>query len=416
MLKGEVMDKIFVIGGGAAGIMAAISAAQQGGQVTIFEKMPTIGKKILITGKGRCNLTNSCEMTDFIKNIPGNGSFLHSSFRSWSNLDMIDFLSQNGLETKIERGGRVFPISDKASDVVETLKKVLVQNKVEVRTGQSVKKIIVKEHQVIGLETNEQKLFADKIIVATGGASYPATGSSGDGYRLAVNLGHTIVPLKPSLIPLEVAEEWIGDLQGLSLKNIQSSIVTEGKKIAEEFGEMLFTHYGLSGPTVLTLSNIVAELLLNKKQVFFEINLKPALTEEMLDKRIQRDFEKYARKQFKNSLSDLLPAKMIEVMIDLSHIDPDKPCHQITKVERSRLAYLLQHLTFEITKTRPLSEAIVTAGGVNVKEINPKTMESKLIQGLFFAGEVIDIDGVTGGFNLQAAFSTGYVAGQNAVE
>lgn len=412
------MNKILVIGGGAAGLMAAVSAARYGGQVTLLEKMPVLGKKILITGKGRCNITNSCDMQDFIKNIPGNGQFLYSAFRAWTNQDMLDFLGEYGLKTKIERGGRVFPVSDKASDVVETFKKMLKHYKVAVQTGQAVKKLIVKDQVVIGVQTTEGKFLADKVIMATGGASYPGTGSSGEGYQLAENVGHTIVPLKPSLIPLEVDEEWITDLQGLSLKNVTGCIFYDGKKVAEDFGEMLFTHYGLSGPIVLTLSNKVSELLAaaDKQDVVVEINLKPALTAEMLDKRVQRDFEKYARKQFKNALSDLLPAKMIETIIDLSHIEPDKPVHQITKEERSRLVYQLQHLSFTITRTRPLSEAIVTAGGVNVKEINPKTMESKLVSGLFFAGELIDIDGFTGGFNLQAAFSTGYVAGKSAAE
>ena len=412
------MNKILVIGGGAAGLMAAVSAAQEGAQVTLLEKMPVVGKKLLITGKGRCNITNSCDMQEFIKNILGNGPFLYSAFRAWTNQDMLNFLGQYGLETKIERGGRVFPVSDKARDVVETLKKALKQFNVDVRTGQAVKKLLVKDQTIVGVLTADGDFLADKVILATGGASYPGTGSNGEGYKMAEAIGHRIVPLKPSLVPLEVAEEWIADLQGVSLKNVTGSIFYDGKKMAEDFGEMLFTHYGLSGPIVLTLSSEVAKLLTDaaRKEIVFEINLKPALAPEVLDKRVQRDFEKYARKQFKNALHDLLPAKMIETMMDLSHIDPEKPVHQITKEERSRLAYELQHLSFTITGTRPLSEAIVTAGGVHVKEINPKTMESKLIRGLFFAGEVIDIDGFTGGFNLQAAFSTGHVAGKNAAE
>ncbi|SDD38058.1 NAD(P)/FAD-dependent oxidoreductase [Sporomusa acidovorans] len=410
------MKQVLIIGGGAAGLMAAISAARHGAKVIILEKMKDLGRKILITGKGRCNLTNNCDIPDLIKNMPGNGNFLYSAFYAFNNQDVIELFNQAGLPTKIERGGRVFPVSDQAKDVVKTLAKELAKLNVTVRVGQPVKRLIIENGQAVGAVTVDNEYRADAVIVATGGASYPGTGSSGDGYRLAQACGHTIEPLKPSLVPLEVEEEWVAELQGLSLKNVKATVLYNEKKAAEEFGEMLFTHYGLSGPIILSLSKKVAELLAAypTQEVTIAINLKPALSAETLDKRLQRDFTQFARKQLKNSLHELLPAKLIPVVIDLSFIDPDKFVHQITKEERSRLVAVLQHLTFTITQTRPVAEAIVTAGGVSTKEIEARTMESKLIQSLFWAGEVIDIDGYTGGYNLQAAFSTGYVAGKYA--
>jgi predicted Rossmann fold flavoprotein len=413
------MKNIIVIGGGAAGMMAAVSASKNGGKVMLLEKMTSLGRKLSITGKGRCNITNIAEKESIIKNMPGNGSFIYSSLHKFGNQDIIDFLHSYGVMTKVERGGRVFPVSDQAKDVVGAFLKAFKELNIEVATGQQVKRILTHNGRVTGVLANDNVQYtADAVIVATGGASYPGTGSTGDGYRMGEMLGHTIVPLKPSLVPLEVGEDWIGELQGLSLKNVSASVIFAGKKVADDFGEMLFTHYGLSGPIILSLSKKVAEILNNKPdgEVLIEINLKPALTAEILDKRIQRDFEKFARKQLKNSLNELLPAKLINVIIDLAHLDPDKFVHQITKGERARLQEQITKLTFTITATRPVSEAIVTAGGIHVKEINPKTMESKVVEGLYFAGEVIDIDGYTGGFNLQAAFSTGYVAGQNAAE
>lgn len=408
---------VLIIGGGAAGLMAAVSAAQHGANVTILEKMKNIGRKILITGKGRCNITNSCDISDLVKNMPGNGAFLYSSFHSFSNQDIINFLNHAGLPTKVERGGRVFPVSDQAKDVIQTFAKELSKLKVTVKTNQTVKNLIIENDRIIGAATADADYKADAVIIATGGASYPGTGSSGDGYLLAQSAGHTIVPINPSLVPLEVKEEWITELQGLSLKNVTATVVSDSKKAAEEFGEMLFTHYGLSGPIILSLSKKVSELLAAtpRHEAMIKINLKPALSEDTLDKRLQRDFTKFARKQIKNALHELLPSKLIPVIIDLAFLDPDKFVHQITKEERFRLLHVLQHLTFTISRTRPVAEAIVTAGGVSTKEINAKTMESKLISGLFFAGEVIDIDGYTGGFNLQAAFSTGYVAGKHSV-
>ncbi|MBP2664388.1 MAG: hypothetical protein H6Q71_2336 [Firmicutes bacterium] len=410
------MKHVLIIGGGAAGLMAAVSAAQHGAKVTILEKMKDIGRKILITGKGRCNITNNCDVSDLVKNMPGNGSFLYSAFHAFSNLDSIEFFNQAGLPTKVERGGRVFPVSDQAKDVIKIFAKELSKLNVAVKVGQPVKKLIIESDQAVGAATCDAEYRADAVIVTTGGASYPGTGSSGDGYRLAQAIGHTIVPLKPSLVPLEVAEEWITDLQGLSLKNVTATVICDRKKAADEFGELLFTHYGLSGPIILSLSKKVAELFIAapEKEVTIEINLKPALSTEILDKRLQRDFTKFAKKQLKNSLHELLPAKLIPVVIDLAFIDQDKFVHQITKEERARLLEILQHLTFTISQTRPVAEAIVTAGGVSTKEIDARTMESKLVKELFFAGEVIDVDGYTGGFNLQAAFSTGYVAGKYA--
>lgn len=411
------MKQVIVIGGGAAGMMAAFSAAAHGAQVTLLEKMPDLGRKLLITGKGRCNITNACDIPTLIKNMPGNGTFLHSAFRAFSNDDMIGFIEQYGVKTKVERGGRVFPVSDKARDVVEAFRKALINGGVKIKTGDSVRRIIVEAGKVTAAETVKgERLAADALVLATGGASYPGTGSSGDGYPMAAAVGHTIMPLKPSLVPLEVAEDWVAELQGLSLKNATATVLVEGKKLAQDFGEMLFTHFGLSGPIILSLSNFVSQALQANPggEVCVEINLKPALEPDVLDKRLQRDFAKFSRKQFKNSLGDLLPAKMVDVIIDLSHISPEKPVNQITREERSRLIDQLQHLTFTITGTRPISEAIVTAGGVDTKEIHPGRMESKLVEGLFFAGEVIDVDGYTGGFNLQAAFSTGYVAGRAA--
>ncbi len=398
--------------------MAAASAAEHGAAVTLLEKMSAPGRKLLITGKGRCNVTNVADVKTIIENIPGNGNFLYSALNAFSNRDLMAWLEERGVPLKTERGGRVFPVSDQARDIVAAFSRVLAELDVAAVTGQAVKAINVDSGgRVTGARTTDGREWpADAVILATGGASYPGTGSSGDGYRIAATLGHAITPLRPSLVPLEVAEEWVVDLQGLTLKNVAVAAVASGRTLAEEFGELLFTHFGLSGPVILSLSNPVAAALRNDPgaEIMIVINLKPALSDETLDKRLQRDFAKFTRKQFKNSLGELLPARLTTVITDLSHIDPDKPVHQITKEERIRLAGLLQQFTFTVTGTRPLAEAIVTAGGVSTKEINPATMASRLIPGLYFAGEVIDIDGFTGGFNLQAAFSTGYVAGRAA--
>ena len=411
------MKNIIVVGGGASGLMAAYVAARQGANVTLLEKMTTLGRKLMITGKGRCNITNIASIPDIIKNMPGNGSFLYSALNQFTNQDITHFLRDYGVDTKIERGGRVFPVSDKAIDVVEAFGRALEECKVVIYYNESVKSIKVDGGKIIGVITKQGKEYsADDVILATGGASYPGTGSSGDGYSIVQALGHTIIPVKPSLIPLEVEEEWVKDLQGLSLKNVEACIVMQNKEVASEFGEMLFTHYGLSGPIILSLSKTVTQLMASHpdKEILVRINLKPAISQETLDKRIQRDFQTFVRKQLKNALDELLPQKLIPIIIDLAYLDPDKPVHQISKTERNRIVQQISHLTFTISGTRPIAEAIVTAGGISVKEINPKTMESKIIEGLYFAGEVIDIDGYTGGYNLQAAFSTGYVAGLNA--
>ena len=409
------MEKIIVVGGGPAGLMAAVKAAENGSEVLLLEKMNRVGKKMLITGKGRCNITNTAQIPELIKNITGNGAFLNSTIRAFDNEDVIAFFNGLGLSTKIERGGRIFPESDKAADVVGSMLRALHRLGVKIEVNQVIDHILVKDGTVCGVKTKTGKIYeGDAVILATGGASYPGTGSTGDGYAMAKNLGHSLVPIKPSLVPLETKESWVKSVQGLSLKNVKVTALADGEKIGEDFGEMLFTHFGVSGPIILSLSRVVTEQLLAGKKVELSINLKPALTPEVLDKRIQRDFEKFIRKQIKNSLHELLPAKLIDVMIGLASLEPDKEIHQVTKEERLRLVNAIEHLTVTVTKTRPIAEAIVTAGGIEVKEINPKTMESKLVKHLYFAGEVIDIDGYTGGFNLQAAFSTGAAAGQYA--
>ncbi len=406
-------NNVIVIGAGAAGMMAAIIAAENGASVTILEKMPRVGKKLLITGKGRCNITNIADIKELIKNMHGNGSFLYSSFHNFSNNDLIDFFENLGVKTKVERGGRVFPESDKAIDVVDALLRKMDSLEIRILKDVAVKNIIKEDNKVTAVVDKKGLVYqADKIIVATGGASYPATGSSGDGYVIAEKLGHTITPIKPSLVPLETEEDWVKIAQGLSLKNVKASIIVDDKKVTEDFGEMLFTHYGVSGPIILSLSKIVAENLTENKIVELAINLKPALSFEKLHNRVQRDFEKFSKKQIKNALNELLPSKLIDIIIDLSYINPDKMINQITKEERLRLVEQIMDLRLTITKTRPVAEAIVTAGGVSIKEINPKTMESKIIEGLYFAGEIVDVDGYTGGYNLQAAFSMGYIAGK----
>lgn len=405
--------RVIVIGGGPAGIMAAGKAAESGAQVLLLEKNDRLGKKILISGKGRCNITNSTDIDGLIENTPGNGSFLYSAFYTFSNADLIEFLNGYGLETKVERGGRIFPVSDRAKDVVDTLAKYLERNRVKIWLKSPVQTIRAENGQVKSVVLKDGKeLDCDAVVLATGGASYPGTGSTGDGYRMAEALGHTIVPLKPSLVPLVSGEEWIKELQGLSLKNISITLLNKnGKKIYNDFGEMLFTHFGVSGPVILSASRHILDY--NYKDVKLVIDLKPALDEEKLDDRIQRDFEKFSRKQFKNSLDELLPQKMIPVIVKLSKIEPDKFVNQITRDERRNLVKLLKNLELNITGSRPITEAIVTAGGVSTDEINPSTMESKRIKGFFLAGELIDLDAYTGGFNLTIAFSTGYLAGMN---
>lgn len=412
------MANVLVIGCGAAGLLAGIAAAQSGAQTVILEKMRRPGKKILITGKGRCNITNNCDLQEIIKNIPGNGRFLNSALRRFTNQDIVQLLEDNGLPTKVERGGRVFPVSDKAADVVDTLVKIYKNYGGRLFTDCKVKSITAEFGKITGVVTADgQKFAADAVILAAGGASYPGTGSDGSGVKLAKALGHTIVPLAPSLVPLESDSPYIAGLQGLSLRNIEGTVYADGKKIGSEFGEMLFTHFGVSGPIILSLSKCVAEAFARGAQdVELAIDLKPALDKDKLDARLQRDFTQYSRKQMPNGMKDLLPQRLIAPVLDQAFIDEEKFVNQLSRAERRRLVDVLKAFTVPITGTRPIAEAIVTAGGVSLKEIDPKTMESKLIKGLFFAGEVMDIDGYTGGYNLQAAFSTGYAAGTFAAQ
>ncbi len=418
------MPKVIVIGGGPAGMMAAITAAENGNDVTILEKMPSFGRKLLITGKGRCNITSSLYMSEFIKNTPGNGRFLYSAFQNYTNADIIEFLRKQGLKVKEERGNRIFPVTDKSIDVLNCFKKRIDELKIKYKFDTRVEKILIKSNEVLGVRTNKEIIQTDKIILATGGKSYPLTGSTGDGYKIAKDLGHTITPIKPSLVPLEVYEkEECKRLQGLSLRNVAIKLIDEERKklIYEDFGEMVFTHFGISGPTILSSSAHLAryreiDYLLKKKYISLSIDLKPALTEEQLDDRILRDFKEFKNKQFKHSLDKLLPQKLIPLIIEVSGIDGNKRVNEITKTERKRLGQLLKNFTITIKAFRPVEEAIITAGGVSTREINPKTMESKLIKGLYFAGEIIDVDAYTGGFNLQIAYSTGYTAGANIAE
>ncbi|MCX7709608.1 MAG: NAD(P)/FAD-dependent oxidoreductase [Clostridia bacterium] len=405
--------KVVVIGAGAAGLMAAGKAAEIGKNIILLEKNDRIGKKILISGKGRCNITNNTDIEGLIENIPGNGNFLYSAFYTFSNADLVEFFHKHGLQTKVERGGRVFPESDRAKDVVDALHRYVEKQNVKLWLKAPVEKIQIENGQVRGVKLKSgQEIECDSVILATGGVSYPGTGSTGDGYSIAKKAGHSIVDLKPSLIPLIAEEKWVKELQGLSLKNISITLTdTKGRKIYSDFGEMLFTHFGVSGPVILSSSRHI--LKYDYKNIKLWIDLKPALTEEKLDERVQRDFEQFSRKQFKNALDELLPQKMIPVIVHLSGISPDKFVNQITKEERRKLVKLLKNLEISIIGARPIEEAIVTAGGISTNEINPSTMESKLVRGLFFAGEVIDVDAYTGGFNLTIAFSTGYLAGMN---
>ena len=418
--------KTIVIGGGPAGMMAAITSAENGDKVVLVEKMERLGRKLLITGKGRCNITSSLPMEEFMQNVPGNGKFLYSSFKNYTNKDIIQFLEKEGLEVKEERGNRVFPITDKSLDVLNCFEKRLKELNVECRKNEKVEEILVdgKENKkVVGIKTDKGTINADKVILATGGKSYPLTGSTGDGYKMVQKLGHTITEIKPSLVPLEAYDiNTCKQLQGLSLKNVRIELIdrsgTKNKKVYEDFGEMLFTHFGVSGPTILSGSAHLVRYkkikeLLQEKNIILKIDLKPALTEEKLEQRILRDFLEEKNKQFKNSLDKLLPQKLIPVIIEKSQISPNKQVNEITKQERRKLVNVLKNFELEIKGFRPIEEAIITSGGVSTKEINPSTMESKIVKGLYFAGEIIDVDAYTGGFNLQIAYSTGVTAGLN---
>ncbi|WP_195939908.1 NAD(P)/FAD-dependent oxidoreductase [Romboutsia sp. 1001713B170131_170501_G6] len=405
------MKKVVVIGAGAAGMMAAATAADRGLDVTLVEKNHRVGRKILITGKGRCNITNNCDIEELIENVPTNGKFLYSAFYTFTNEDVISMFENLGVKTKTERGNRVFPESDKAHDIANALHKQVIDKKVKLLLNTKVEEIIAKDNKIEKvILDNKKEILCDAIIVATGGVSYPLTGSTGDGYKFAKKHGHTIIAPKPSLIGLEVCESFVSKLDKLSLRNIKIELYNgKNKKIYDDFGELEFTKYGIDGPVVKSASCMMKDLSKNTYKIV--LDLKPALDEEKLDKRIQRDFQKYTNKAFKNSLDDLLPKKLIPVIIKLSDIDENTVVHQISREQRKALVHLLKNINLTVKRYRPIEEAIITSGGVKVGEINASTMESKLIDGLFFAGEVIDVDAYTGGFNLQIAFSTGYLAG-----
>lgn len=409
------MKKIIVIGGGAAGMMAAAAAAKQGGKVILYEKNEKLGKKLFITGKGRCNLTNACDMETLFDSVVTNSKFLYSAFYGFDNQMTIRFFEEAGCRTKIERGERVFPVSDHSSDVIKALEGQLKKWKVEVRLNAQVKDLLVKDGRIAGIRLQKgEEEQADAVIIAAGGLSYPLTGSTGDGFRMAEKKGHTVKETHPSLVPLVIKEEWCRNLQGLSLKNVSIELVEKDKKtFYNGFGEMLFTHFGVSGPLILSASSYYVGRK-SRDNIKLVLDLKPALTKEQLDKRLLRDFEENLNKQFKNSLGGLFPSKLIPVMIELSGIDGDKKVHEITKEERKNFVELMKHMEMTVTGTRDYAEAIITRGGIHLKEVNPSTMESKLVGGLYFAGEMLDLDALTGGFNLQIAWSTGYLAGISA--
>ena len=414
------MSHVIVVGGGAAGMFAAIAAAKNGHQVTLYEKNEKLGKKIFITGKGRCNITNAADMEELFDAVVTNSKFLYSSFYGYTNQNVIDFFEDAGVPVKIERGNRVFPISDHSSDVIRALEREMKKVGVKVCLNTEVKSVEAEKdkfNKVVLKDTTTQT--ADACIVATGGLSYRSTGSTGDGFRFAENVGHKVTQCFPSLVPMETKEPWICELQGLSLRNVEAKILDEKKELYKDFGEMLFTHFGVSGPLIISASSYVGKKFMDKngqkKELTLEIDLKPALTEEQLDQRVLRDFEENHNRQFKNAITKLFPTKLIPVMLELGGIDPEKKVNSIEKAERKQFVHLIKHFRMTLTGLRDYPEAIITKGGVNVKEIDPGTMESKLVKGLYFAGEVLDLDALTGGFNLQIAWSTGYAAG-NAIQ
>lgn len=443
------MSRVIIVGGGAAGMMAAISAAKKRNQVLLLEQNEKLGKKLFITGKGRCNVTNACDLDKLFENVVSNPKFLYSAFNTFGNRQMMQFIEAVGCPLKTERGERVFPVSDHSSDIIAALQRILKKEKVEVRLNAKVVNIIIEAAdcpesenagvsemaaipaeecagqrknykkgsaaRILGVCTSDgQKEYADAVILATGGLSYPSTGSTGDGHRMAKNVGHKIKQCAPSLVPFETEEKWCRDLQGLSLKNVSLAMYDGKKKVYQGFGEMLFTHFGVSGPLALSASSFYGKCK-KKEEVGLELDLKPALSEEQLDKRILRDFEENINRQFKNSVNGLFPAKLVPVMIQLSGIAPEKKVNEITREERRTFVRLIKHLVFHVSNTRGFDEAIITQGGVSVKEVNPSTMESKLIKGLYMAGELLDLDALTGGFNLQIAWSTGYLAGYSII-
>ncbi len=407
------MSKVLIVGGGAAGMFASLAAAESGHEVLVFEKNEKLGKKLFITGKGRCNLTNACDMEQLFRAVISNSKFLYSSFYGFTNQDAIAYFESLGLRTKIERGERVFPVSDHSSDVIRALSERMHFLGVQVFLNTTVKEIVEKEgvfHSVV-LEDG-RNVHGDACIIATGGLSYPSTGSTGDGLRFAEALGHQITECMPSLVPMETKEPWVKELQGLSLKNVNVTICDGKKKLYDEFGEMLFTHYGVSGPLILSASSYVGKKL-KEKELQLSIDLKPALSAEQLDRRILKEFEENQNRQFKNAIGSLFPSKLIPVMLGLSGIPSEKKVNVISKEERSYFVNLIKHFSMTLTGLRDYNEAIITRGGVRTKEVDPGTMESKLVKGVYFAGEVLDLDALTGGFNLQIAWSTAYAAGNN---
>jgi predicted Rossmann fold flavoprotein len=407
---------LIVVGGGPAGMLGAAAAAEKGLKVVLLEKNEKLGKKLYITGKGRCNVTNNGDMDDFLRNITTNKKFLYSSLYSFSNQSLIELLHSLGVKTKVERGSRVFPVSDKSSDVIKALSRHLHENHVEVRLNTEVKRVTQEGSCTTGVMLRNGSLVkGQKVLLATGGLSYHQTGSTGDGYRMAGQLGHSVIEPKPALVPLVCKEKWAKDLQGLTLKNVSVSAVVNNRAVTEQFGELLFTHFGVSGPVILSISSYLKNYW-SQAPVKLWVDLKPALSIEQLDMRLQRDFQTYQSKHLKNALDDLLPQRMIPVIIGLSGLDEHKQINQITRLERDKLAHTFKNITITATGTRPLAEAIVTSGGINTKEINSSTLESKLVKGLYFAGEVIDVDALTGGYNLQIAFSTGYLSGSSAAQ
>lgn len=407
------MSKVLVIGGGAAGMFAAVAAAENGNEVFLYEKNEKLGKKLFITGKGRCNLTNACDMDTLFSAVVSNPRFLYSSFGGCTNQDVIDFFEKAGVRTKVERGGRVFPVSDHSSDVIKGLDRELRRLGVKVKLHAEVSDIKVREGRFEKIVFPDgEEVAGDCCIVATGGLSYKTTGSTGDGYRFAEGIGHTIKSCIPSLVPVETKEPWVNELQGLSLRNVEATVKDGKKKLYQEFGELLFTHYGVSGPLLISASSYVGRKLM-EKPLTLEIDLKPALDQDALHKRVLRDFEENCNRQFKNAVGKLFPAKLVPVMIELSGIPPEKKVNVISKEERNAFVHLIKHFTMTLTKLRDYDEAIITKGGISTKEIDPKTMESRLLKGVYFVGEVLDLDALTGGFNLQIAWSTGYAAGKS---
>lgn len=411
--------KVLVVGGGASGMMAAARAAEHGARVSLLEKMPRLGSKILLAGKGRCNFSNTADLREFIAAFGPEGKFLYGAFSQFFRPDLLDLFERLGLKAEVERGGRIFPASNRALDVLRALKRYLQQGKVKVELRSPVDQVEVEKGRVTGVRLRGGgAIEGQACILATGGLSYPETGSSGDGYEIARRLGHTIVPLRPALVPLEVEEAWVKELQGLTLRNVKACLFSgqkEKRKLGEEFGELLFTHFGVSGPIVLRLSRLISRSQ-PRGRLTLSLNCKPALGPEQLDRRLIRDLAKYHRRQFKHCLVDLLPQKLVSVLVKLSGIPPERPGHSITMQERARLGNLLSALPITILRTRPIEEAVVTSGGVELAEVNPKTLESRIISGLYFCGEILNLDGPTGGYNLQAAFSTGYLAGQMAAQ